>query len=169
MGLSRSCYSLRDQLKVNQDFADTKNVTFADVERVIKKVRSEWGIASICDIVLNHTANESEWLIKHPDSTYSCFTMPHLRPAFLLDVVFAIVTRDTADGKLETVGVPKLVENEDHIQALRHQLHTVYLPKASLYQLYQCDVEAYVTKFNENVSFWKQEFHRSKCLQFFHF
>lgn len=136
---------------MNHDFADSKNVTFNDVKRVIQKLRDEWGIASICDIVLNHTANDSEWLKKHPDSTYSCFTMPHLRPAFLLDVVFGWITNDAANGKLETVGVPKIVENEDHLQAIRHQLHTVYLPKANLCQFYQCNVEAYITKFTEEV------------------
>lgn len=106
-------------------------------------------MSSICDIVLNHTSNESEWLTEHPDATYSCFTMPHLRPAFLLDAVFGAVTKDAAAGLLENVGVPKIVETEDHIQALRHQLNTNYLPKASLHQLYQCDIEKYIRLFGE--------------------
>lgn len=112
---------MRNQLKVNPDFADAKSksskpVSFEAVEKVIKKIRNEWGIASICDIVLNHTANESEWLLENPETTYSCLTMPHLRPAFLLDVVFSMVSNDTAAGLLENVGVPKIVESEEHIQ-----------------------------------------------------
>lgn len=128
LGPSRSGYSLRNQLKFNPDFADVKPkagkaiVSFEAVEKVIKKVRNEWGIASICDIVLNHTANESEWLLENPESTYSCFTMPHLRPAFLLDVVFSSVSIDTAAGYLENVGVPKLVETEQHIQVSRFEI-----------------------------------------------
>lgn len=112
-------------MKVNPDFADVKSkttkatVSFEAVEKVIKKIRSEWGIASICDIVLNHTANESEWLLEYPEAAYSCFSMPHLRPAFLLDVVFSMVSNDTAAGLLENVGVPKLVETEEHIQVSR--------------------------------------------------
>lgn len=151
LGASRSCYSLSDQLKVNQGFAENKKVTFDDIERVVKKMRDEWGVASICDIVLNHTANESEWLLSHPESTYSCHTMPHLRPPFLLDAVFARITTDAAEGKLETVGVPKIVETEDHLQALRHQLNTVYLQRANLSQFYQCDIEAYITKLSDKV------------------
>lgn len=73
-------------------------------------------IASICDIVLNHTANESDWLQEHPDATYSCKTMPHLRPAFLLDAVLAQCGRDVQACVLEIVGVPKVIENEDHLQ-----------------------------------------------------
>lgn len=163
MGPSRSGYSLRNQLKVNPDFADPSPsgkivkqnakpvVTFDAVEKVIKKLRTDWGIASICDIVLNHTANESEWLQDHPDSTYSCFTMPHLRPAFMLDAVLAKVSIDTASGELETVGVPAIVETDDHIQALRHQIHTVYLPKVNIRQFYQCDSEKYSQRFIEEV------------------
>lgn len=128
-----------------------KNVTFEAIEKVVKKVRNEWGISSICDIVLNHTANESGWVHEHADATYSCFTMPHLRPAFLLDVVFGWVTRDVAAGNLETVGVPIIVENEDHIQALRHHIHTRYLPKANLSEFYQCNIEKYVQLFIEKV------------------
>lgn len=101
---------------------------------------------------MNHTANESEWIYEHPEATYSCFTMPHLRPAFLLDVVFGWATRDVISGNLENVGVPTLVENEDHIQALRHHIHTVYLSKAKLYQFYQCNIEKYIQLFSEKVS-----------------
>lgn len=78
--------------------------------------------------------------------------MPHLRPSFLLDVVFDWISRDVTSGRLENVGVPVLVETEDHIQALRHQLYTNYLPKANLCQFYQCDVEKYVHTFSERVS-----------------
>lgn len=164
MGNSRSCYSLQDQLKVNPDFADLKPsgkiakevpppVTFDDIEKVINKVRTEWGLASICDIVLNHTANESKWIFEHPEATYSCYTMPHLRPAFLLDAVLGKVTTDTATGKLENFGVPNIVETDDHIQALRYQIHTVYLSKIKLFEFYQCDIEKYFRKFWEEVGF----------------
>lgn len=108
-------------------------------------------VSSICDIVLNHTANESEWLLEHPDATYSCFTMPHLRPAFLLDVVFGWVTRDVCAGKLEHIGVPPIVETEDHLQALRHHIHSIYLQKANLSQFYTCNIEKYVQLFSEKV------------------
>lgn len=118
LGGSRSCYSLADQLKVNPEFAAQTGgkITFDDVDKVIKKLREEWGIASICDIVLNHTANESKWLQEHPECTYSCATCPHLRPAFLLDALLAQVGVDVHEGKLEKDGIPKIIETEDHLQ-----------------------------------------------------
>lgn len=176
-GLGVSGYSLRNQLRVNPDFGDVQSavksgkqttakttnvatsprtitktaVTFDDVEKVIKKLRTEWGIASICDIVLNHTANESEWIQEHPEATYSCLSMPHLRPAFLLDAVLDKVSADAASGLLESVGVPRIVETDEHIQAIRHQIHTVYLPQVKLYEFYQCDVEKYFQRFSGEV------------------
>ncbi|XP_017867030.1 PREDICTED: glycogen debranching enzyme isoform X1 [Drosophila arizonae] len=153
LGGSRSGYSLRDQLSVNSQFAAKKGekVTFEDVEKIIKKCRQEWGVASICDIVLNHTANESEWLIKHPDATYSCATCPYLRPAFLLDAMLAQCGADIAAGSLEHVGVPAIIDQECHLEALKYQLHNVYLPKVNIHELYQCDVMKYVTEFMAQV------------------
>ncbi|XP_055679144.1 glycogen debranching enzyme [Lutzomyia longipalpis] len=149
LGNSRSGYSLCDQLSVNPDFGPSAN--FDKVGKIVKKCREEWGIASICDIVLNHTANESPWLKEHPETTYSCSTCPHLRPAFLLDSVLAMASSDTGNGLLETFGVPVEIDREDHINALRHQLHSNYLPKARIHELYQCNVEEYVKKFSEEM------------------
>uniref|UniRef100_A0A1B0DM07 Glycogen debranching enzyme n=1 Tax=Phlebotomus papatasi TaxID=29031 RepID=A0A1B0DM07_PHLPP len=149
LGNSRSGYSLSDQLTVNPDFGPGAN--FDKVAKVVKKCREEWGMASICDIVLNHTANESSWLKVHPETTYSCMTCPHLRPAFLLDAVLAMASADTAAGLLETFGVPTEIDREDHINALRHQLHSNYLPKARIHELYQCNIEEYVKKFSEEM------------------
>ena len=40
---------------------------------------------TLCDIVLNHTAFNSEWIKEQPDATYNCANSPHLRPACMLD------------------------------------------------------------------------------------
>lgn len=144
---------------MNPEFADPpksngKKVpgpTFGDLDKVIKKIRDNWGIASICDIVLNHTANESQWIQDYPEASYSCFTCPYLRPAFLLDALLAQATADTKAGHLEIVGVPQIVETEDHLQALKYQLHTVYLPKIKIWEFYQIDVDKYFKKFYEKV------------------
>lgn len=108
-------------------------------------------MASICDIVLNHTANESLWLQDFPEATYSCFTSPHLRPAYLLDALYASIGQDVKSGKLETVGVPEVIECEDHLQALKYQIHSVYLPKVKIHELYQCNIDKYVNLFTEEI------------------
>lgn len=54
LGDSRSAYSLRNQLKPNPDFNDVqlngkivKNVAFDGIEKMIKKMRTEWGVRNL--------------------------------------------------------------------------------------------------------------------------
>lgn len=70
LGASNSSYSLADQLKLNPAFG--ADASFADVENLLTKLRCEWHMASMCDVVLNHTANETPWLALHPEATYNC-------------------------------------------------------------------------------------------------
>jgi glycogen debranching enzyme len=146
---SRSAYSLKDQLKIDPSYG---NVNYEDVGKVVAKMRTEWGMASICDIVLNHTGNESPWLLEHPEATYSCHTCPHLRPAFLLDFTLTKVGDDCNKGNFEMLGCPAVIEYENHLQALRHQIMTNYLPKINIHEFYQIDVEKYFSTFVDNVS-----------------
>lgn len=44
-------------------------------------------------------------------------------------------------------GIPKVIETESHLEALRHQLYTNYIPKIKIYEFYQIDVEKYCTMF----------------------
>ena len=88
LGASNSAYSLADQHGLNVTFSSgSSKATLGDVEEIVDSMRSEWGVLSICDIVLNHTANETPWLREHPEASYNLFNCPHLRPAFIMDRV----------------------------------------------------------------------------------
>lgn len=118
MGASNSSYCLSEQLKLNPLFnSNEKKVTFDDVEKFISKMRNEWKITSICDIVLNHTANESLWLMDHPEVTYNCKNCPYLRPAYLVDAALDYFSMSVKKGAYEERGIPVEICNEDHINA----------------------------------------------------
>lgn len=149
LGGSGSSYSIADQLRVDPRYADPatgRDPTLADVEAVVATMRSDWGMLSICDVVLNHTANETPWLAEHPEATYNCLDCPHLRPAALLDALLARLSEDVARGMLEPA-VPRRLVLAEHVDALRHELLSRRLPAARLHELYQCDVDALVQRF----------------------
>ncbi|XP_068991673.1 glycogen debranching enzyme isoform X1 [Neodiprion pinetum] len=148
LGGSRSSYSLCNQLKLNPSFhSDDKEATFEDIEKLISKIRNEWNVLSVCDIVLNHTANESSFLIQQPECAYNCLNSPHLRPAYILDAVLFELTFQVAAGEWEFKGIPSVVENEEHLNSIRHALHTHFLPLVKIYEMFILDVNEIVAEF----------------------
>ncbi|EFN70541.1 Glycogen debranching enzyme [Camponotus floridanus] len=148
LGNSKSSYSLKNQMKLNPVFnEDNQIITYHDIEQFVNKMRTEWKVLSICDIVLNHTANESPFLVSHPECTYNCINSPHLRPAYILDATLFELTIQVADGEWEFKGIPTVVETEDHLNAIRHALHTYFLPLAKIYEMYIVDINEIIMEF----------------------
>lgn len=56
LGISRSCYSIADQLELNPDLSPPgKNYTWTDVGNLTEKLKREWNMICITDVVYNHT------------------------------------------------------------------------------------------------------------------
>ncbi|KAI3383778.1 hypothetical protein SNEBB_008086 [Seison nebaliae] len=87
---SHSAYSLTDLLSVNNQFRtkDDESVDYESMANYLKKWRKKCGTRKLfymSDIVLNHLANESEYLKNNPNFGYNLENSFHLIPAFLLD------------------------------------------------------------------------------------
>lgn len=104
-------------------------------------------MASVCDIVLNHTANESTWIQKHPEVTYNCLNCPYMRPAYLLDAALHQFSIDVKKGHYEDKGIPKEVNTEDHLNAIRYHFRHSVLEPLNIPQLFLCDVNKYIMEF----------------------
>ncbi|XP_028049244.1 LOW QUALITY PROTEIN: glycogen debranching enzyme [Monomorium pharaonis] len=148
LGHSKSSYSLKNQAKLNPIFNENdKIITHRDIETLTNKMRTEWKMLSICDVVLNHTANESPFLVSHPECTYNCINSPHLRPAYILDAVLFELTTQVASEAWEFKGIPTVVDTEDHLNAIRHALHTHFLPLVKIHEMYIVDVNEILAEF----------------------
>lgn len=74
-GESDSPYSIRDQMKYDSNLFGV-NVSDKEgrrrVDSILKIAREEYGLLSLTDVVLNHTANDSPWLTEHPEAGEAC-------------------------------------------------------------------------------------------------
>lgn len=134
LGDSQSAYALRDLFKLNPSFGS--DVSFADIAKLIKFLDEEWGLLSFTDLVLNHVANESEWLAENPECAYNLVNAPHLKPAYLLDCMLARFSKEIADGLWSSVGLPPEVRDESHVQLIQHVLEE-RIEKLRLWEFYQ--------------------------------
>ncbi|OXB66174.1 hypothetical protein ASZ78_012973 [Callipepla squamata] len=76
LGMSRSCYSLADQLEVNPEFSShNKKCTWSDIGALVEKMKNEWNMLCITDVVYNHTGkigtksdpNQHLQIVQDPD------------------------------------------------------------------------------------------------------
>ncbi|KAF9525972.1 glycoside hydrolase family 13 protein [Crepidotus variabilis] len=115
-GESDSPYSIRSQTKYDPQLfgrvLGEKEGT-NKVEAVLKIAREEYGLLSLTDVVLNHTANDSPWLVEHPEAGFSPSNTPHLAPALELDT--AIIE---FSSKLAANGLPSKVSSEQDLNVI---------------------------------------------------
>ncbi|CAL8310961.1 unnamed protein product [Merluccius merluccius] len=150
LGRSRSCYSLSDQLDLNPEFSPQgKNYTWSDVGNLVERLRREWDMACITDVVYNHTAANSKWIRLHPECGYNLVNSPHLKPAWVLDRALWHLCCDIADGNYAERDLPPLIHNEQQIDALRGLLWQEVFLRVRLWEFLQVNVEKAVEQFHK--------------------
>ncbi|EJD52078.1 hypothetical protein AURDEDRAFT_120639 [Auricularia subglabra TFB-10046 SS5] len=136
---SKSPYSIADQMAYDtalfedgwkgcaQDGADR-------VKDMLRVAREEHGLLSLTDVVLNHTANNSEWLQDHPEAGYSPYNTPHLMPAYELDTAILEFSKDVGSR-----GLPVRVTSQADVDALMAGLKQDVVA-LNMWQYYVLDV-----------------------------
>ncbi|KAL5531515.1 hypothetical protein ACEPAG_4392 [Sanghuangporus baumii] len=139
-GESGSPYSLADFLSYDSELFErgwtgSREEQISCVEDTLKIAREEYGLLSLTDVVLNHTANNSPWLLQHPEAGYSCANTPHLTPALELDTAMFEFSKSLA-----AKGLPTKISSYGDIETLINAFHEE-LKARNLWQYYVLDVK----------------------------
>ncbi|THH18461.1 hypothetical protein EW146_g2524, partial [Bondarzewia mesenterica] len=139
-GKSNSPYSIKDQLRYEPSMFDDedgggKDGGVAKMEEIIRSAREEYGLLSLTDVVLNHTANNSAWLEQHPEAGYSPANFPHLTPALEFDDAILEFSES-----LKSSGLPSEVHSMADIDLLINGFRD-YIKKLNFWQYYVLDVQ----------------------------
>ncbi|EMD39051.1 glycoside hydrolase family 13 protein [Gelatoporia subvermispora B] len=140
-GESDSPYSIRKQLVYDSSmFPGGKDDLGSDggkskLGEMLRIAREEYGLLSLTDVVLNHTANDSPWLIDHPEAGFSPANTPHLAPALELDDA---MIRFSAE--LQSRGLPTSVSSYADLEILIN-LFQGSVNELNLWEYYILDVE----------------------------
>ncbi|GAA5939281.1 hypothetical protein JCM1841_004844 [Sporobolomyces salmonicolor] len=146
-GASNSPYSIYEQLEFADDlFEDAIKGKQAKktekMKEMLKRVKEEWGMLGMIDVVLNHTANNSKWLEEHPEAGYSVYSSPHLAGALELDDALLSLS-----GSLSSVGLPTTLKSSSDLDAIMEHIENKLLPSLKLYEFYVLDVESHKKAF----------------------
>ncbi|XP_029970686.1 glycogen debranching enzyme isoform X1 [Salarias fasciatus] len=148
LGESRSCYSLADQLTFSPEYSpEGQSYTWEDVGALVEKLKTEWNMACITDVVYNHTAANSPWITEHPECGYNLVNSPHLRPAWVLDRALWHLTTRVAEGRYKAKGLPAEISEESHLNAIRSVMWQDVFPQIKLWEFFQVKVDSAVEQF----------------------
>lgn len=146
-GISGSPYSLYDQLAFDDAlFPEGAKLPIAKradrMKNLLAEIRTKWGILSMTDVVWNHTANNSDWLLDHPEAGYNIVNSPHLESALLLDDALMDFS-----NKLESLGLPTDLKSQDDLAQIMRYIIDRLLPSLKLWEFYVIDVASEKSKF----------------------
>lgn len=157
-GESQSPYSLANFLTYDSGLFEpgwkgTEKDGVNKIRETLSTAKKEFGLLSLTDVVLNHTANNSEWLLDHPEAGassslctrysflkeflfagFSPFNSPHLTPAFELDTAMLSFSKSLAAKNL-----PVKVTSSKDVDTLLDAFHDE-LKALNLWQYYVLDV-----------------------------
>lgn len=154
LGLSNSSYSLKNHLELNPLFSKGqhgKQYTFDELKALTHKLKHQWGMLVISDVVYNHTSDDTVWLKEHPDCAFNLKNSPHLRPAFILDRHLANFGRSVAQNVYDHRGLPALITEECHLHAMRSILLEDILVQPKFHEFFQVNVDNLVGQFSSRL------------------
>lgn len=129
-GVSNSPYSIYDQLRFDPNLFKSND----DAAKFLKELLAKNNLLSLTDVVLNHTANNSEWIREYPDAGYNVENSPHLQSAIELDEKLLEFS-----NKLDEFGLPEDIKTQDDLNAIADGIVKHVVNPLKLWQYYVFD------------------------------
>lgn len=143
-GESNSPYSIFDQFEFDEEIFPGGE---KDVEKMVKILENDYGILSMTDIVLNHTANNSVWIREHPDVGYNEETAPHLISAMELDSLLLHFS-----ANMRQYGYDIVIRDEAALDSILDGIKIHVLGQLKLWQFYIVNVNEHLLKLED---YWR--------------
>ncbi|CCK71060.1 bifunctional 4-alpha-glucanotransferase/amylo-alpha-1,6-glucosidase KNAG_0F03960 [Huiozyma naganishii CBS 8797] len=131
-GESNSPYSIFDQLQFDPEIFKGDE----DVAKMVQKLHEKYNMLSLTDIVFNHTANNSQWLLDHPEAGYNHKTAPHLAAAIELDKSLLEFSEN-----LKNYGYPTELKSVDDLFKVIDGIKIHVLGDLKLWEFYTLNVK----------------------------
>lgn len=96
------------------------------------------------DIVLNHTANNSKWIVDHPEATYNTDDCPHLWSAWLLDEAIMKFSENYANKKVPECPAAPYLGNENDLGKVMSLLRNKVVGPLKLHEFFLCEVQKFM-------------------------
>ena len=151
-GASNSPYSIYDQLDFSLDLFDQGKVTdtksrVATMSDLVERMEQDYNLLSMTDVVWNHTAHNSDWLMDHPEAAYNLHNSPHLQSAYELDSALLDFS-----SSLKQLGLPIRLSGKSDLLKIMEALKTHVLGAIRLWEFYVVDVKKDV---QESMTCWE--------------
>lgn len=108
-----------------------------DIQKIVQKMEKEHKILSLTDVVWNHTAQNSEWLQRHPEAGFNRLTAPWLESAYQLDTALI-----EFNSKLGELGYPVDLKTKDDLLELMEGVKIHVIAQVKLWEFYVIDKDA---------------------------
>ncbi|CCG80823.1 Glycogen debranching enzyme [Taphrina deformans PYCC 5710] len=140
-GESNSSYSLYDQNCLADDlFEDGDKLSAAEklkqLTSTIQGMEKDHELLALTDVVWNHTANNSDWLLDHPDAGYNLENSPHLCAAYALDTALLDFSEN-----LGRFGLPTDLKNTGDLLRVMEGMKSRVFGQIKLWEFYVIDTK----------------------------
>jgi len=119
--VSGSAFCVADQLQLGLSLFDgdaaasTHDSAFEKLRSVIDSCSKKLELTFVTDIVLNHAALDSSFLLEHPEAAYNLNNSPHLLAASLVDAALHSFSLGVLDGHFVSSGLVPAVKGSSTV------------------------------------------------------